>query len=45
VSTPAGAGDLRAWAAGKTACGARLLAAGNPLLASDELVGDIPADV
>jgi MoxR-like ATPase len=39
--TPSGAGDLRAWAAGKTLVAAKTLPAGHPLLATDELVGDI----
>ncbi len=39
--TPAGPGDLRAWAAGKTLVIAKMVPATSPLLASDELVGDI----
>jgi 5-methylcytosine-specific restriction enzyme B len=38
---PAGAGDLRAWAAGKTLVAARSVPASHPLLTVDELVGDI----
>jgi hypothetical protein len=38
---PAGVDDLRAWAASKTLLAARRVPAGDPLLASDELVGDI----
>lgn len=36
-----GTGDLRAWAAGKCLVAARVLAADDPLLKSDDLVGDI----
>ncbi|HXG13140.1 MAG TPA: DUF2461 family protein [Gemmataceae bacterium] len=38
---PAGTDELRAWAAGKTLLAARTVRADDPLLASDELVGDI----
>jgi hypothetical protein len=36
-----GPGDLRAWAAGKSLVAGRILRPGDPLLASDELVGDV----
>jgi hypothetical protein len=39
--TPAGAGDLRAWAAGKSLVAGKALPADAPLLKSDELVGEI----
>ncbi len=39
--TPNNPGDLRAWAARKSLVAARFVPAGSPLLASDELVGDI----
>jgi hypothetical protein len=39
--TPSGAGDLRAWAAGKTLVVAKAVPADAALLTSDELVGDI----
>jgi MoxR-like ATPase len=39
--TPTGPGDLRAWAAGKSIVAAKRLAPDDPLLTSDDLVGDI----
>lgn len=39
--TPTGPDELRAWAAGKTLIAARTVRADDPLLASDELAGDI----
>jgi hypothetical protein len=41
ATAPASAGDLRAWATGKSLTAARRLAPDDPLLVSDELVGDI----
>jgi MoxR-like ATPase len=41
ANAPAGPGDLRAWAAGKSLVVAKAVSADAPLLASDDLVGDI----
>lgn len=39
--TPGSAGDLRAWAGGRSPVAFKEVAAGHPLLRADELVGDI----
>jgi hypothetical protein len=39
--SPGGPGDLRAWAAGKSLVAAKLLAPTDPLLAREDLIGDI----
>src|SRR5207253_2146728 len=41
AAAPQGPGDLRAWAAGKALVAAKSLPADAPLLASDDLVGEI----
>ncbi|HEY1376618.1 MAG TPA: DUF2461 family protein [Gemmataceae bacterium] len=41
AATPAGPGDLRAWAAGKSLVAAKALAPDDPLLTREELVGDV----